>query len=350
MDLLDWLQEADEFPKFYWRSKEGVEYGACGREESLGPLQIGGRSFFNQPLDEPPWDSFPHSVFWTPKWQKRGIDSRSDYCTPKERVVPTSFLPNRAQWEALVQDALAKMEPGLFKKVVLARRSEFEEEVDPFSLLKSLKAYSQGATLFALSFSREAVFLGASPETLYRRRGRLIEVDALAGTKALQGFFLPKEEEEFALVKHSIEEALAPLCKKGVWQTEDRTHETAFLVHKFNRFCAELKEGICDHDLLAALHPTAALGGFPKQEALQYLLKHEPFERGWYGSPLGFFTKEEAEFLVAIRSSVVTQKSVFAFTGAGIVKGSDPSLEWEELNRKERVIGESLCRQKAMKA
>jgi menaquinone-specific isochorismate synthase len=341
MTLINWLRETADFPKLYWRSKDGMEYAASG-QKSQGSLQLGGMRFFSTPSYIPKdllWDSFPSSAFWIPKEEKTHIDSLQYIATQNPSHSPSLSLPSQQQWSAFVQNALQTIAQGLFQKVVLARRSTFEGHFDPFSLLQELKAYSQGATLFGLAFSKKAFFLGASPEHLYRRIGRQIEVDALAGTKTRGAPFLSTDREEFAHVKHSIEEALAPLCTHWRWQAEDSVHETALLSHIHNRLRAELRTNVDDRDLLDALHPTAALGGFPKKPALDYLAKHEPFERGWYGAPLGFCTREKAEFIVAIRSALVTEEALYAFAGGGIVKGSDPEKEWEERNQKIALIG-----------
>ena len=79
------------------------------------------------------------------------------------------------------------------------------------------------------------------------------------------------------------------------------------------------------------LHPTAALGGFPRKNALQLIKELENQDRGWYGAPIGWFDSNgDGEFVVAIRSGIVAGNEAWLYSGAGIVADSDPASEWEE--------------------
>ena len=84
-----------------------------------------------------------------------------------------------------------------------------------------------------------------------------------------------------------------------------------------------------------ALHPTPAVGGFPRDEAVPYISTFEDFNRGWYASPIGWINANgDGEFVVAIRSGLIKKDEVNFFAGCGIVEGSDPLKEWEETNLK----------------
>ncbi len=89
-----------------------------------------------------------------------------------------------------------------------------------------------------------------------------------------------------------------------------------------------------DADLLSRLHPTSAVGGEPTTEALRYIAELEPFDRGWYAGPLGWIARDSAEFAVAIRSGLVDGARLALYSGAGIVPGSTPQSEWDEIENK----------------
>ena len=91
-----------------------------------------------------------------------------------------------------------------------------------------------------------------------------------------------------------------------------------------------------DGEIIHKLHPTPAVGGYPKKQALEAIEEIEPFERGWYAAPVGWVGYDRAEFAVAIRSSLIVKNKVALFAGAGIVSGSQPEAEWEELENKIR--------------
>ena len=89
-----------------------------------------------------------------------------------------------------------------------------------------------------------------------------------------------------------------------------------------------------DEDILQSFHPTPALGGTPQKRAMQLIRKLEGFSRGWYGAPIGFVGLDWAEFVVGIRSGLACGRTLSVFAGAGIVKGSEASSEWDEVENK----------------
>lgn len=92
-------------------------------------------------------------------------------------------------------------------------------------------------------------------------------------------------------------------------------------------------------DLVASLHPTPALGGWPKDLAQAFLQAEEPFDRGWYAGPLGYLTPAgDGRVFVAIRSALIVSREAWLYAGAGIVSGSHPAKEWDEVNLKFRPM------------
>jgi isochorismate synthase EntC len=96
-------------------------------------------------------------------------------------------------------------------------------------------------------------------------------------------------------------------------------------------------------DILRLLHPTPAVCGLPRDSAMAFLGRVEPFERGWYAGPVGFFDAEgNGIFVPALRMGVSTGSGWRLFAGAGIVEGSVPALEWEETAIKFEPMLEAL--------
>jgi isochorismate synthase EntC len=94
---------------------------------------------------------------------------------------------------------------------------------------------------------------------------------------------------------------------------------------------ARVAEGTTVLDLVAALHPTPAVCGDPREEALETLAFEEPFERGWYAGPVGWFDGDgNGMFAPALRSAVLADEAWRLYAGAGIVAGSHPEAEWIE--------------------
>jgi menaquinone-specific isochorismate synthase len=92
-------------------------------------------------------------------------------------------------------------------------------------------------------------------------------------------------------------------------------------------------------DLVERLHPTPAMGGFPRQRALELIRDHEHLDRGWYAGPIGWVDRAgEGEFVVGIRSALVQGASATLFAGCGIVAESNAAAEFAESNWKLRPM------------
>lgn len=245
--------------------------------------------------------------------------------------------PNQLTWQKHIQQVLSQQK---IQKVVLARKTDitFKETPNPWEMLRQLKKVTPNSYHFAFSFGG-SVFLGASPERLYRRYDRLMESEALAGTlpkkakaDALKNSI--KNQHEHSFVVQAIDDNFKNLTQKYMY---DRTPEVLSLAnghHLITKFKGELKQAVQDEDVLKAFHPTPALGGTPRKEALDYIRNSEKFARGWYGAPVGYVGLNWAEFVVAIRSGLVQKNKLSVYAGAGIVQGSKAEEEWIEVENK----------------
>lgn len=371
LNLLAYLNELEVYPKWYWQGRDQkLEVAAIGsllefnsvplfQKENNSPARFwGGHAFSpDSPSKDPLWATFPRCRFFLPHYEIVRQNGKTELIThflngsiPKQPPTIPSFFsgkgaschflhhsPPKEEWIQLIQDSLHLIEREMLQKVVLARRSTYTstEKLHPFALLKEVK--SSFATRFAIQFSKEQAFIGATPEILYTRKKNQLKTEALAATCPLgekkELFESGKEREEFSLVKTSIQESLSLFCERFSVR-EEKIVKTSHLQHLYASIEASLKDSIPDAEILAFLHPSAALGGLPRKSALEYLLTIEPFERGWYAAPLGYISQDEAEFAVGIRSALVEDHFLHLFAGTGIVKGSTPEKEWEELEQK----------------
>ena len=117
----------------------------------------------------------------------------------------------------------------------------------------------------------------------------------------------------------------------------------ARIQHLETEIRASVPGGVGVLDLLRLLHPTPAVCGLPRDAAMTFLADEEPFERGWYAGPVGWFDAEgNGVFAPALRTGVSTGSGWRLFAGAGIVEGSLPALEWEETAIKFEPMLEAL--------
>jgi menaquinone-specific isochorismate synthase len=257
-------------------------------------------------------------------------------------------VPAWEGWRRGVERALAAFTEGRLDKVVLARRTEFvfAKGVDAPLLARSLEGATPGCFHFYAEPEEEVAFVSASPERLIRREGRSIESEAVAGTRPrgaseaydaeLRDELLGSEKDkaEHEHVRVGIAETLGPLCDELEVEEGVSEMKLARRRHLISRVRGTLREGVADADVLRALHPTAAVGGYPIGEALQEIRVLEPFDRGWYAGPVGWIGADASEFAVGIRSGLVRGNRLALFSGAGIVEGSVPEGEWAEIEQK----------------
>jgi menaquinone-specific isochorismate synthase len=270
----------------------------------------------------------------------------------KEVAPPTgrSENPDYSGWEHSVERALNDFAAGHLQKIVLARKADFsfDRHLDPIALLNRLKRATPECFHFCYMPVTDSAFIGASPERLYYREDRQLQTEAVAGTRMrsrdpvederLGAALLAseKDQHEHALVREGLCEALTPLCTSFAMDPTPRLLRLARGQHLYSRVSGTLRPQISDAALLDALHPTPALGGYPRAPALQRIAAWENFDRGWYAAPVGWISRDAAEFAVAIRSGLVQPKKLSLFSGAGIVDGSAPEKEWEEIELKIR--------------
>ena len=346
MSVLEELENACEYPKFFWEDRDtdrvlagyGANYTLSELPKSPSDFLFGG-SCFSKSSKDTVWQDVPSSFFFNPRVLLRS--------SKQKQVLPSPFefnqrvdTPTKDEWMSLVYHALSQIERKHLEKVVLARRTSllFKDPLNPLAVLKNLQAKNNRAVCFLLQFSKDIAFIGATPEKLYSRQGQRLMTEALAGTCSLSEkdslLKRPKEQLEFLIVKQFIHAHLAPLCQKIQWQEHDQVIRTSTVQHLYNQADVSLKPGISDDHLISLLHPTPAIAGSPKLAALSYLHQQEPFDRGWYCSPIGWIEKESSDIAIGIRSCLIRGHEMHLFAGAGIVKDSNPDKEWEELNHK----------------
>ena len=242
----------------------------------------------------------------------------------------------------LVTQALADIDAHLFTKVVTARMFEQPCSVSQQTLLDRLRQRYQSCAVFA--FCRgEQTFLGASPELLIRLEGAQVKTDALAGSRprgaepaqdsalSVELLTSTKERAEHRLVAQAIRETLTNAGIKLAAPTEPVVMTLPAIQHLHTQIDGGAQAHTRVLDLVAALHPTPAVSGAPRTEAMQWISQHEKFDRGWYAAPIGWTTPAgSGEFRVALRCALLTPTTMTLFAGGGIVAGTNAQAELAE--------------------
>ncbi len=96
-------------------------------------------------------------------------------------------------------------------------------------------------------------------------------------------------------------------------------------------------------DFVKIMHPSPALGGYPKDLAMKLIEQYESHKRKQFGSPFGYVDKNgDGLFIVGIRSAYVEENKIIAFAGCGIVDKSQPLEEYQEVENKLKTILEAI--------
>ena len=151
-----------------------------------------------------------------------------------------------------------------------------------------------------------------------------------------------KNVHEHELVSDAIRDQLAPFAA-SIRSGDRGIRRLATVQHLETPITAELTTDEHVLTLVEALHPTPAVGGLPPNRALSTIRDTEPFERGWYAAPVGWFDAAGyGSFAVALRSAVAREDVVTLFAGVGVVGDSNPDREWDEVQLKYRPILDEL--------
>lgn len=270
---------------------------------------------------------------------------------PRVRFEPGAMPPEA--YTAAVDEAVRRIDDGLFEKVVLARQlvGELREDAGLRAALAKLADDYPDTWAFAVDG-----LIGASPETLVRVDHGTVSARVLAGT-ASRGHDAASDREqaarlaashkdlaEHALAVESAVATLAPHTARLDASPEPFTLQLPNLWHLATDLKGTLGDGSSSLDLVAAVHPTAAVAGTPREVALATIAELEGFDRGRYAGPVGWIDADgDGEWAIALRcAQVFPDGTVHAYAGCGIVHDSVPADELAETGMKFRPIVEAF--------
>jgi len=267
-----------------------------------------------------------------------------------------SLLPGEMKpdaFTAAVDKAIAAIHTGSVRKVVLARDlvGHLPEGADLRRVLLELAlGYPDGFT-YAVNG-----LIGSSPETLVRVDHGEVGARVLAGSigrgsdaetdhdAAVSLATSTKDLDEHAYAIASVLRVLEPHSSVLTASEQPFTLKLPNLWHLASDVAGKLSDGSSSLDLIAALHPTAAVAGAPTGAAMDLIEELEPFDRGRYAGPVGWVDANgDGEWAVALRCAHVSSTGrITAYAGAGIVDGSVAERELAETKMKFRPVVEAF--------
>lgn len=339
----------DDGPVFFLREPTGSTLVGMGAGASAVGLSW---RKFHSPCEKAPsiWKDFAESGH-IPLLPSRAVEftARAPISKP---LMP--FIGDKLAWQRLCEKAEHVIQSGQAKKLVPSRKvsapiSQEERAVLLDALCQRLFSAPMKNAFRFLVKSGSSFFFGATPEQLFRRENGEILVPAIAGTLAQSNeneeSSLPeellaseKDRREHDLVVQGICSSLSSLGLNPRAEATPRVIQVPGLLHLYTSITAADDQRVSSEELMTTLHPTAAIGGYPKLFAKEFLHENETWDRGLFSAPLLFRVENRETCLVAIRSALITSNELHFFAGAGYVKGSTPEAEWQETERKLRVM------------
>lgn len=266
---------------------------------------------------------------------------------------------DKGNWIKRVNRAKEMIADGEFEKIVLARSVTVQSRKKPsFTVLShQLRQKYPECFNFLVQKDHDTAFIGATPERLASFRSGIFKTEGLAGStsrgqSALEDATLArdlmesrKDRDEHNFVVKAIHDNLSKFSYRIEHPRQPAIKKLKNVQHLFTPISASIKKGVQIHDLISEMHPTPAVGGFPRDEAIAHINDIEQIERGWYAAPVGWFNLSgSGEFAVAIRSALLHENRATLYAGCGIVADSDPETEWNETLLKFRPMLDSLNR------
>ena len=377
-------QGADRFFHVEKKWKQLIEQAVINNTEDhqgTGPVAFGCFSF--DPLKEKTslWSHFSAAVFRLPKFMLSIIDNQAFLTTnvicnssqdpdiyigiekERQKLLTRAAFPcikydevilndrmdvRSEEWLDSVKKVVQDLKKGPLKKVVLARelRLFFNEHVHIESALNRLLSEQLDSYVFAME-SNEDCFIGATPERLVRKEQEHAFSACLAGSTARGhneeedtqlGEALLKDDKnriEHQYVVNVIRQAMEETCHEVKIPSAPQLLKLKHIQHLYTPVIGTLDQHISILSLVEKLHPTPALGGFPKEEAKAKIREVEALDRGLYAGPIGWLDyRGNGDFAVAIRSGLIQGNEASIFAGCGIVEDSVAQFEFEETNIK----------------
>ena len=278
---------------------------------------------------------------------------RPDGPQPRRYTVEAGRSPE--DWCDLVARATKVMAGGAFAKVVLARRVDVtaDRPLDRRVVLERLRSAYPGCHIVGVDG-----FVCASPELLVSVTGDVVRSHPMAGTAPRGGdpttdqrlaaslLASAKDRQEHQITIDMVHDTLLGWCSYVDYEAEPSVVPVANVQH-----LATLVEGRLSHpapsvlDLVAALHPTPAVAGWPRDDAVAWIAAHEGFDRSRYAGTAGWVDAAgNGTWAVSVRCAEIDGARARVYAGNGIVADSDPPTELAETRAKLQALLSAIVR------
>lgn len=224
-------------------------------------------------------------------------------------------------------------------KAVYSRIKEIPFQKSPERLFLRLEELYPKALVYLISSPLFGTWIGATPEVLLSAAGSDVTTMALAGTlpSNSEDAWGKKELEEQVYVRDYIRDTLRDANIRAVQEEICSEHIAGPVKHLVSRFHFQINPKHFS-ELALMLHPTPAVSGLPKEEALHLILEHEKHDRSLYAGIIGLLGVEENQLYVNLRCARLQEDAMRLYLGGGFTSDSIIEKEWEETENKARTL------------
>lgn len=288
-----------------------------------------------------PFDNNRFSSVLIPESQSEFVEEAINFNVRFSKSTFFSSDDSRKQHICIVDKAIKAIKNKEFRKVVISRK-EFVgvKKIKISEVFKKIVSKYPLAMAYVWFHPKVGLWLGATPETLFKVTQNKFETMSLAGTQVFEGttnvIWHPKEIDEQQVVTDYICSNLQPISD-NITVGSTKTIKAGSLLHLQTGIFGDLKSSISD--LIKALHPTPAVCGYPKEKAKQFIIDNEGYNRNFYTGFLGELNLGySTNLFVNLRCMQIDDNKAIVYVGGGITLGSNSVKEWEETVAKAEVM------------
>ena len=284
---------------------------------------------------------------------------RIDYSTPNEKIpfiesAKSDAGNSKKHHLDLVQKGIDAIKNGDFEKVVLSRtESIIVPKFDFLNAFQKMMLYYPEAFGYCFFHPKVGLWMGAFSEQLFSIQNKQFRTMSVAGTQLTKNDEVvswgSKEKTEQQFVTDFLVASLANFVS-DLKLSEPYTLHAGNVQHLKTDIEGKLKSQFDLKNILAVLHPTPAVCGFPKESSKKFILDNEGFDRQFYAGFLGTLNsniqgnESESALYVNLRCMKIEPMSnekaatITLFMGGGITENSIPENEWIETVNKSNTM------------
>ncbi len=260
-----------------------------------------------------------------------------------ETTIPDTT--SKQDYEVSFQTLKQAINDNKIEKAVLSRTlfSEIITRKNAATFFFALENAYPHAMVYLINLPGIGCWAGATPETLLAKTAGGYQTAALAGTKPAtpEARWREKEMHEQALVTEFIQNILQDNNISNYQKSGPESITASNLIHLKTSFFipGEYISGK-EIKIVEDLHPTPAVCGFPREEALGLILDTETHDRAYYTGFLGEVNspQHDIHLYVNLRCMQIYNDGALLYAGGGITADSDLEEEWQETEEKSKTL------------